>query len=126
MRYHDIALHGIEEATPQPDGSACLQRVPENVRARLEPPAQEKTLFEAGAELRYVLCGPTDRITLFAESNHDLPPTTCVFFGPLVGRPHIYLIGTDPTTIDISIGDDQRSAYGSFRKIWRPQCRTTH
>ena len=114
MRYDDVTLHGIEEAVPQPDGSVRLQRVTEQLRARLEPPAQEKTLFAAGAEIRFVLRGPAARLTLSAEGLQEFQPTARVFFGPLAGRPHVYPIGTEPTTIDIGVGDDQRPAYESI------------
>ena len=114
MRYHDVTLHGIEEAVPQPGGSVRLQRVPEQVRARLEQPAREKTLFAAGAEIRFVLRGPAARLTLSAEGMQEFQPTARVFFGPLAGRPHVYPIGTEATTIDIGIGDDQRPAYESI------------
>ena len=114
MRYHDVTLHGIEEAVPQPGGSVRLQRVTEQLRARLEPPAQEKTLFAAGAEIRFVLRGPAARLTLSAEGLQEFQPTARVFFGPLAGRPHVYPIGTEPTTIDIGVGDDQRPAYESI------------
>lgn len=114
MRYDDVTLHGIEEAVPQPDGSVRLQRVTEDVRARLEPPAQEKTLLAAGAEIRFVLVGAQARLTLSAEGLQEFQPTARVFFGPLAGRPHVHRIGTEPTTIDIRIGDDQRRAYDSI------------
>lgn len=114
MRYHDVTLHGIEEAVPQPDGSVRLQRVTEQVRARLEPPAQEKTLLAAGAEIRFVLRGPTARLTLSAEGLQEFQPTAHVFFGPMAGRPHVHRIGDEPTTIDIGIGGDQRRAYDSI------------
>ena len=114
MRYHDVTLHGIEEAVAQSDGSVRLQRVPEEVRARLEEPAREKTLFAAGAEIRFVLRGPSARLTLSAEGLQEFQPTARVFFGPLAGRPHVFPIGTEPTAIDLGIGDDQRRAYDSI------------
>ena len=114
MRYHDVTLHGIEEAVPQSDGSVRLQRVPEEVRARLEEPAQEKTLLAAGAEIRFVLRGTRARLTLSAEGLQEFQPTARVFYGPLAGRPHVFPIGTEPTTIDVGIGDDQRRAYESI------------
>ena len=114
MRYHDVTLHGIQEAVPLPDGSVRLQRVTEQVRSRLEPPAQEKTLLAAGAEIRFVLRGPSARLTLSAEGLQEFQPTAHVFFGPLAGRPHVHRIGAEPTTIDVGIGDDQRRAYDSI------------
>ena len=114
MKYRNVSLHGIEEVAAQRDGSVSLQRVPEEVRARLEPPAQEKTLMAAGAEIRFVLRGPRARLTLSADGFQEFRPTARVFFGPLAGRPHVFEIGPEPRTIDIAIGDDQRAAYRSI------------
>ena len=68
----------------------------------------------AGAEIRFVLLGPSARLTLSAEGLQEFQPTAHVFFGPLAGRPHVHPIGTEPTTIDVGIGDDQRPAYESI------------
>lgn len=53
-----IELHNVGEARPQPDGGVLFQRVPETVRLRLNPHAQERMRDVVGTEIRFVLRGP--------------------------------------------------------------------
>ena len=81
MIYENVMLHNIAEAVPQNDGSVALQRVPEEVRQRLETPAQDKLLMPAGAEIRFVVQNGEARVILSAIRLQPLGFSSAPFRG---------------------------------------------
>jgi lysophospholipase L1-like esterase len=116
--HENVLLHNIAEVIPGDHGGVSLQRVPEAVRQQLEPPAQEKTLWAGGAEIRFVMNAPTATVTvsLSAESEPNAlaqndPPTVSVYFGPFANKPRRYEIGIEPTTITIEVEETIRERF---------------
>lgn len=74
-----------------------LQRVPEDVRRKLNEGAQNRMCHPAGAEIRFVPDGPV-RVTLSTRVRES---TVRPFWGPFQGTEE-FVVGTDPRTIEVT------------------------
>jgi hypothetical protein len=95
MIYRNVELHNVAE-TQTVDGGERLQRVPESVRKHLNEAAQQRVLFPANCEIRYVCDSQKSRVTLSSEGE----TYAVVFFGSFDSRQR-HVIGRTPVTIDI-------------------------
>jgi len=97
--YENVELHNIEEVRKVPGAEGVrLQRVPERVRAALNPGAQERMLSPANAEIRFVSDGPTVKVTLSAPQGGGAMP----FYGGFQGTER-FAIGPQPQTIELAM-----------------------
>ncbi|HPP12982.1 MAG TPA: SGNH/GDSL hydrolase family protein, partial [bacterium] len=98
MIFENVELHNVAEVT-RCDGQSGvrLQRVPEEVRLKLNAAAQMRMLQPDGAEIRFLFDGPACRVTLSSEDQTRVT----VFHGPFDGRQR-FLIGKEARTIEIS------------------------
>ncbi len=96
MIYQDVELHNTAEVLPIAGGGVRLQRVPESVRASLNPGAQMRMRQPDNAEIRF-LCGEDPvRVTLSSEGWTDVT----LFYGTFDGRQR-FQIGPQPVTIEV-------------------------
>ena len=99
MIFRNVELHNIEEATPLPAGDAVRpQRVPESVRAKLNPGAQTRMLSPACAEVRLVADGGPASLTLSSEGATQ----GVIFYGDFQDRA-VVRIGKEPTSIPFAV-----------------------
>ena len=78
MIYANVELHNVAEVTPANDSDGVrLQRVPEEVRQRLNEGAQAAMLSPALCEIRFVNEGPSVKVTLSSEGESEFT----VFWG---------------------------------------------
>jgi len=99
MIFRNVELHNIEEATPLPAGDAVRpQRVPESVRAKLNPGAQTRMLSPACAEIRLVAEAGSASLTLSSEGATQ----GVIFYGSFQDRTAVR-IGKEPTTIPLAV-----------------------
>ncbi len=96
MQYQNVTLHNVAEVQPVA-GGVRLQRVPEAVRQQLNPKAQERALFPANCEIRFITDADVTQITLSCE----YPTPIRVFHGLFDGRVQ-EVIGPEPTTITLA------------------------
>jgi lysophospholipase L1-like esterase len=100
MIYQNVELHNVAETRPVGNGIA-LQRVPEAVRQRLNPHAQERMLDATCMEIRFVIEKGPAAVTLRGLAD---PAQAQIFFGEFqTGQ--IAAIGSDPVAIPIRTAD---------------------
>ena len=96
MLYENVELHGIEELRPADGGEGVwLQRVPETLRATVNPGAQNAFRCPACAEIRYVADGPA-KVTLASEGVSQVS----VFLG-CFGPAEVLAVGLEPRTLEL-------------------------
>ena len=111
MIYENVQLHNVAEVRRMPGRPGVrLQRVPEAIRRRLNDGAQMRMLQPDACEIRFLADGPSARVTL---SSDGLTKVTC-FFGLFDSRQR-FVIGPEPTTIDIAMQDRLRQL---DRRYW--------
>ena len=111
MIYDNVQLHNVAEARRVPGREGVrLQRVPEEVRLRLEPGAQMRTLQPDACEIRFLCDGPTARITLSSDGETKVTG----FFGLFDSRQR-WVIGREPQNIEITMQDRLRQL---DRRYW--------
>ncbi|MHC4982068.1 MAG: SGNH/GDSL hydrolase family protein [Planctomycetota bacterium] len=94
MIYQDVELHGVEELRrAEGQGGLWLQRVPERLRSKVNPGAQQAFRSPACAEIRFVSDGPA-RVTLASENVTKVS----VFFGSF-GLAEVLTIGPEACTL---------------------------
>jgi len=99
MIYENVELHNIEEVHKAPGAEGVrLQRVPEHVRAALNPMAQERMLNPANAEIRFVSDAPAVKVTLSAPEGAE----AVLFFGSFQCRER-FSFGPQPRTIELAM-----------------------
>ncbi|MFB6138766.1 MAG: SGNH/GDSL hydrolase family protein [Halobacteriaceae archaeon] len=96
MRYEDVSLHNVADVREY-DGGVRLQRVPEDVRERLNDGARRRMLHPAGVEIRFVPEGPVE-VTLSVTGRES---EVRVFWGPFQSR-DTARVGNDPRTFEVS------------------------
>ena len=96
MIYENVELHNVAEVRPADGGGVRLQRMPEDVRLKLNPGAQMRTLQPDNAEIRFLSDGPVTRVTLSSEGETDVT----LFYGTFDGRER-YVITPEPRTIEL-------------------------
>lgn len=111
MIYENVELHNCAEIT-EGDGYVALQRVPESVREKLNPGAQEKMLQPASGEIRFVLePGESAKVTLSSRSEVGVVP----FFGD-----HRFSAGVSvreaPHTIELTWNERLLQSLDGLRK----------
>ena len=79
MLYENIELHNIEQITPADDG-VWLQRLPDEVRLKLNEGAQGQALSPGCAEVRFVADANEARITLAGDGDTQVSE---------IGRAHV-------------------------------------
>jgi lysophospholipase L1-like esterase len=105
MIYKNALLHNVAELVADKGNEGLrIQRVPESVRVKLEEPARARTQNPDGCEIRFVLQGSEAAITVRAA---EVGTTARLFFGPFDAR-QAWVIGSEPTTIRVSVPPDQR------------------
>ncbi len=78
MIYQNVQMQNVAAVKELEDGSGvALQRVPEEVRQKLNPNAQTKMLQPGCAEIRFVFDGPSCEVSLSCDD----PLSVSVFFG---------------------------------------------
>lgn len=104
MNYDGITFHNVEALRPVEGKEGLrLQRVPEEVRMGLSENGQGKLLSPvANVELRFILEGPSVKLTLSAGSPEGLK--MFVFWSGFQERA-FYTISDQPTTIQLSLPD---------------------
>ena len=97
MIYQSVEFHNVAEVSEQSGNEGVrLQRVPEDVRTKLNPGAQQRMLSPANVEVRFVFDGERACIRL---SSQDLT-SVVIFYGPFqAGERHT--VGVEPTTIEL-------------------------
>jgi hypothetical protein len=96
MMYENVELHNVAEVR-RVDGSAVrLQRVPEDVRLKLNDGAKMRMLQPDNAEIRFLSDGPQTRVTLSSEGETDV----ALFHGTFDGRQR-FVISREPTTVEV-------------------------
>lgn len=104
MIHSNVELHNIAEARSIPEREGVrLQRVPEDVRLKLNPGAQNRMLSPANAEIRFVSEGHDVRITLSSEDATSM----VVFYGAFQSNER-YTITRETTTIELTRPDRLR------------------
>jgi hypothetical protein len=71
MEWNNAELANVAELVPRENGGFLLQRVPERVRAELNPQAQNRVRQCANTEIRFVCESLVDEVTLDLESDSD-------------------------------------------------------
>lgn len=142
MTYDKVELHNCAEVT-EGDGYVALQRVPESVRAGLNPGAQQRVLQPASAEIRFVLepgetaevelssAGHSGAVVFCGDHRHSgligigREPTPIAIalegrlvecLGALRDRPHAF----DPGVVRIMMGGDQVRLHGIKGRVRPP------
>lgn len=97
MHCDSMQFHNIAEA-PHFDGhnGRLLQRVPEEVRVKLNEGAANRMRHPAGAEIRFVPEGPV-RVTLSTRIRESVVRP---FWGPFQSTEE-FVVGADPTTVEV-------------------------
>ena len=93
MIYNNVELHNVAEVQPSA-GGVRLQRVPNNVRPRLNEGAQMRVLQPDNCEVRFVCDSLESHVTLSSEGETDVT----VFHGTFDGRDR-YTLTPEPTTL---------------------------
>ena len=96
MIHGNVELHNVAEVQPVDGGGLRLQRMPEDVRIKLNEGAQMRTLQPDNAEIRFLSDGPVTRVTLSSEGETDVT----LFHGVFDGRER-FVIGREPRTIEV-------------------------
>lgn len=110
MIYQNVELHNVPEVRPAPNtGGVRLQRVPESVRAHLNPGAQERMLNPDCTEIRFLSDSPTVRVTLSSEGSTG----AVVLFGPFQHSER-FTITQAPQTIEITMPERLRQLDPSY------------
>ncbi|MCM8768165.1 MAG: GDSL-type esterase/lipase family protein [Candidatus Omnitrophica bacterium] len=98
MIYQSVELHNVEEVRKGESSQGVrLQRVPEELREKLNPGAQLRMLQPDNAEIRFLFDGLSCQVTLASEGQTRLT----VFFGDFDSRQR-FVIGQQPQTIEIT------------------------
>ncbi len=98
MIYENVEFHNVAEVqSSKQHPGVRLQRVPEQVRLKLNPGAQMRMLQPDGMEIRFLFDGPCCRVTLSSEGETKVT----VFHGLFDGRQR-FLIGRQAQTIEIN------------------------
>jgi len=99
MIYENVELHNVADIKTISDhGGIRLQRVPENVRLKLNQGAQMRMLQPDNAEIRFLSDGEVTPITLSSEGQTDVT----LFYGVFDGRQR-FVVTKKPITINIPL-----------------------
>jgi len=108
MLHGNVELHNIEQVTPAEDGGVWLQRLPDEVRLKLNEGAQGQALSPGCAEVRFVADSGRARVTLAsAEATR-----VSVFHGRF-GTGEVHTVGPEPKTIDLTRSENLDVAMAS-------------
>jgi len=97
MLYENVELHNIEQITPADDDGVWLQRLPDEVRLKLNEGAQGQALSPGCAEVRFVADASEAKVTLAGDGDTRVS----VFHGRF-GSGEVHRVGTEPVTIDVT------------------------
>lgn len=110
MIFKNVELHNIVEVEEQWNGTVLPKRVPESVRACLNPGARGRSVACANAEIRFVCDGPA-RVTLSSEAGRSFNVAYGTFLSPTV-----YPLSGAELTYELSIPDNLRQLKPEFAK----------
>ncbi|SFG92270.1 Lysophospholipase L1 [Halopelagius inordinatus] len=99
MDRHGIQFHNVQELRDAEGDGDRIQRVPEDVRTRLNDGARTRMCHPAGVELRFVSEGPV-RVTL---SSRVRDSTVRPFWGDFQASGEEVVVGEDPTTVELEL-----------------------
>lgn len=111
MIFRNVELHNIAEVKENWGGSFQLQRVPESVRACLNPGAQQRSLYARNAEIRFLSNSPKVRITL----SSSCPDYFQVYFGSFLDRKS-YPVSGEPVTLELERPEHLRNLKPQYRE----------
>lgn len=100
MLYENVELHNIDGIVKAEDRDAVrIQRIPEDLRQKINPGAQQRSLWPYSSEIRLAFDGDEASVTLSSDATAD-----CVVYeGPF--RADTLVIGSKPQTIKLRRGD---------------------
>lgn len=100
MLWNNVLLHNVAELTDVWREGKKMQRVPEDVRTHLNPGAQNRCLFMANSEIRFVCDGPA-RVTLSSPQGHG---QFMVAYGSFMDSGK-YPITPNPLTLELTVNE---------------------
>ena len=111
MKYQNVELHNIDGIVPAEDRDAVrIQRIPEALRQKLNPNAQQRALWPFSSEIRLAFEGDEASVTLSSDASQD-----CVVYeGPF--RAETLVIRDEPQTVALRRGDRVALLEGKQRK----------
>lgn len=128
MIHEHIEFHNISHFT-QVEGQPglSLHRLPDNVRAELNPLAQELGLCPSHAEIRFVTTAPVSKLTLYSGGHHEYAFVYCgdYFVGEHCIKPN------QSITLELTMPKELRELDAAvFRRfpvsLWRVRFSGTH
>lgn len=99
MIHENVWLHGVADLQPV-NGGVRLQRVPESVRAEINPGAQMRVRQPDNCEIRFCHAGEAVDVTLSSEGETDV----ALFHGLFDGRKR-WRVGREPVTLRVETGE---------------------
>lgn len=99
MERDGIQFHNVQELRDGEGDGQILQRVPEDVRTRLNEGAQTRMRHPAGVELRFVPDGPV-RVTLSSRVRDSVVRP---FWGDFQATGEEVVVGEEPRTIELEL-----------------------
>src|SRR5210317_2342825 len=100
MLYENVELHNVDGIGNADDRDAVrIQRIPEELRQKVNPGAQERCLWPFSSEIRLAFEGDEASVTLSSDTSQD-----CVVYqGPF--RSETLLIREEPQTVALRRGE---------------------